>query len=220
MTAPAVQEQQDLAELIQSLAYAQGPETVMVVLGKFAGVAEEAVELLFSIPQVRGLVRLSPRAGAHAATHAVYRLNVMRRASYLVQASRRLTTAKRGGQEALSRALVVERRWLQAHLAAQAQRQTVGDQVAAVARRQERQAKKDQTDWNGLLGWYAVNDERTSSECRKADGRNFDPKQVPLIGFPGSVHVHCRCKPGPPLATNLRVESVKPERRDRVSSRA
>jgi hypothetical protein len=46
-----------------------------------------------------------------------------------------------------------------------------------------------------VLGWRAVMDARTSAECRRADGKNFSVASRPLIGWPGSVHPHCRCRP-------------------------
>jgi hypothetical protein len=212
MTTPVEQERANLDTLVTALAYTQGAEAVREALLGFAGVAPDAVRLLFTIPQIKGLVRLAPRPGAHAAVQATHRLNLMRRAGYLVSAVRRLTGAAGRGPEQLSRALVVERRWLRQHLDAMAQREVVADGVASVARQQARAAKRDGSTWNGLLGWYAVNDANTSAECRAANGRNFDPTRVPPIGFPGAVHGNCRCKPGPPFNTEWRVESVRPDR--------
>jgi len=50
-----------------------------------------------------------------------------------------------------------------------------------------------------LLGWHSVNDRRTSPECRAANRHNFRADDMPLIGFPGAVHPHCRCWPGAPF---------------------
>lgn len=56
----------------------------------------------------------------------------------------------------------------------------------------------DRSDANEhLLGWRAVLDERTTPECRWAHGRNFDATKMPSIGFPGAVHMRCRCSAGP-----------------------
>lgn len=63
------------------------------------------------------------------------------------------------------------------------------------------------------LGWYAKMDSITSEECREANGRNFTAGRIPAIGFPGTVHPHCRCKPGRPFNTSLSVYDVKPHRR-------
>lgn len=215
MTQPAAQEQQALAALIQTLAYAQGLDAVTEALGAAPGVSTAGVRLLLTIPQVRGLVRLNPEPGAHAAVHAMHRLNLMRRAAYLVQAARRLTRATRTDTADTA----IERRWLQQHLRAMRRRVEAAQQVAAADRTQRRLDRQEGRVNSGLLGWYAVLDDRTSSECRLANGRNFDSRRVPPIGFPGAVHPSCRCKPGPPHDTVARVEEVAPdfEKRVRVS---
>lgn len=205
---PVEQEQQALQVLVTTLAYAQGIDAVVDALEAFPGITTAGVQLLLQIPQVRGLVRLSPRPGAHAAVQAIHRTNLMRRAAYLVQAGRRLSTAARLDTSAIARALVTERRYLQQHLQISAQRETVAAQVAATARQMARTVP----NWDGLLGWYAVIDPITSRECRTAHGSNFDPTHVPAIGFPGAVHGNCRCKAGPPfLGTDRRVERVAPD---------
>jgi SPP1 gp7 family putative phage head morphogenesis protein len=51
--------------------------------------------------------------------------------------------------------------------------------------------------YQGMLGWHAKMDARTSAECRAAHGRNFHVLEPPVIGYPGSVHPNCRCAPGP-----------------------
>lgn len=211
MTGPAQQEQTALGDLIVVLAYAQGVQAVKDALLAMPGVTAEAIELLFQIPQAHALARLHPRPGAHAAVLATHRTNVMRRATYYVAAARRLSTARRMGPDAVARALVVERNYLAQHLRAVAQREEVARQVAAQARIVQREAKRDGTEWNGLLGWYAVVDAVTSPECLRANRRNFDPRRVPPIGFPGAVHANCRCKPGPPFNTDRRVERVVSE---------
>lgn len=63
------------------------------------------------------------------------------------------------------------------------------------------------------LGWHAKMDAQTSEECREANGRNFEASRIPAIGYPGTVHPHCRCKPGRPFNTNRTVYEVKPDRR-------
>lgn len=51
---------------------------------------------------------------------------------------------------------------------------------------------------DALLGWYAVPDASTTPECRYANGRSFRADQMPAIGWPGAVHMRCRCHAGPP----------------------
>lgn len=53
-----------------------------------------------------------------------------------------------------------------------------------------------QGQYGDLLGWYATLDARTTPDCRAADGRNFRATDPPVIGYPGAVHLRCRCKPG------------------------
>lgn len=211
---PAGQERAALQDLIVTLAYAQGIETAAEALLAFPGITRAGVGLLLEISQVRRLARLNPPPGAHAAVQAVNRQNLMRRAAYLVAAARRLSTAARADEDTIGRALTVERRWLAQHLQATAQRATVAAGVASVARQQARAAKQEGSTWNGLLGWYAVNDTKTSAECRAAHGRDFDPTHVPPIGFPGSVHGSCRCTPGPPFNSGRRVERLMSRRRE------
>lgn len=217
MTAPDDRMQQ----LISALAYAQSAQVMMDALSAMPDVAAEGIKLLFTIPQVRALVRIHPQAGAHAVVQATYRLNLMRRAAYLTAAAHRMSTAAQRGPTDQARALVVERRYLQQHLAADAGRMASARVVAATARQLYKRAQRGEAGftWNGLLGWYAVMDEQTSAECRKANGRNFDPTQIPPIGLPGTVHPHCRCRPGPPFPGSeggalgyYRVEDIRPER--------
>lgn len=49
-----------------------------------------------------------------------------------------------------------------------------------------------------VLGWDAVIDGDTTSECRDANGKNFRVDVPPEIGYPGLVHFRCRCVPVPP----------------------
>jgi hypothetical protein len=37
-------------------------------------------------------------------------------------------------------------------------------------------------------------DERTTGECRSAHKGNFNALRQPSIGWPGTVHPHCRCR--------------------------
>ena len=60
------------------------------------------------------------------------------------------------------------------------------------------QLMSDRTTDN-LLGWRAVVDDRTTPECRAAHGCNFRADRMPLIGWPGAVHMRCRCSAGPPI---------------------
>lgn len=216
MTVPVEVERTNLENLATVLAYAQSVDVVTNALLAFPGVLVEGVKLLFHLSSARSLLRLNPRIGASPAELAVYRLNVTRRAGYLSAASRRLSAAFVRGTDEAQKALRTELRYLMSHLAAEQRRVEAAEQVAVKVRVQQRQARKTGTPWPGLLGWYTTLDSRTSPECRRANGRNFDPRKVPAIGFPGAVHLHCRCRPGPPHATDLRVERVRPDHTRRL----
>lgn len=134
------------------------------------------------------------RTGASgSASLQVIRLNALRRAQFAVMAGHRVTSdllsARSRGEtvsQALARALPRERRWFSAHIQASWQRATAAMQVDMAA-----------LSYGPVLGWYAVHDAHTSAECRAADGRNFRADAMPRIGWPGAVHPHCRCYPGP-----------------------
>jgi hypothetical protein len=128
------------------------------------------------------------------ATLTAIRLNTMRRAQFLVAAARRTENDLREGvsqnrnlAQVISLAMAREKRYYALHM------QAAWNRASAAA-------KVDSTAgvYGLLLGWYSVLDSRTSRECRAAAGRNFWADRMPLIGYPGSVHPHCRCYPGRP----------------------
>lgn len=110
------------------------------------------------------------------------RANLRYRAAFIKNALRRIWKAP-DKKLALKRELD----YWKAHIRAGQRRKLMGKRVDFVAKRH-----------GELLGWYAKMDDRTSAECRAADGRNFLAFTPPVIGYPGSVHLHCRCIPGPP----------------------
>lgn len=101
-----------------------------------------------------------------------------------------LSARSRGetARSALASALTRERRYF-------------GQHIEAAWNRARAAAQVDQAyqSYGGLLGWYSVRDRSTSRECRAAHGGNFYVDRPPAIGWPGSVHPHCRCMPGPPV---------------------
>lgn len=111
------------------------------------------------------------------------RANLRYRAAFIINALRRIAAAP-DWKTALKRELGF---W-KAHTTASKRRSTIARRIDA--------ARKLYGD---MLGWYATMDTRTSGECRAADHRNFNALQPPVIGYPGSVHPHCRCLPGPPI---------------------
>lgn len=219
MTSPVEAERSRLSDLTQALAYAQSADAISEALEAFPDVAKAAIKALLEIGPVRSLLRMHPKTGASAPLQAMHRANLMHRAAYLVSAARRLSRPFRGPRlgmgDRLKATIETEKRYLAQHLDAVSNRVRAAEQVGQAMRVQsKRVARINETNGvpgrpsSSLLGWYAVMDERTSAECRRAHGRNFDPRQIPMIGFPGAVHPHCRCRPGPPHRTDARVEEL------------
>lgn len=145
-------------------------------------------------------------AGFHGpATAQAARLNLMRRAQFVVASARRLTgdlvTARSQGTslaQALRDGIARERRYYGLHLVAGWTRSNAAAQVDSAA-----------ADYGLLLGWYTRIDTRTSPECLAANKHNFRADDMPLIGFPGAVHPHCRCSPGPPFPGAALVDAAR-----------
>lgn len=128
------------------------------------------------------------------ATAAVMRVNHARRAQFVIASVQRLAAdlaqARAQGQpldQALLTGITRERRYYAQHLEA------VRGRATAAA-----QADMAWLEYGPVLGWNAMMDSRTSAECRRAAGKNFLVAVMPSIGYPGMVHPHCRCWPGPP----------------------
>lgn len=112
-------------------------------------------------------------------------------ATYLAAAAGRLALLPEGDEAALKAALANEERYFQLHLAAE-------DRRMRAAAMQDTAAKlNDDRELSDLLNWHAVIDNKTTPECRAADGKNFKADRMPIIGWPGAVHAHCRCVAGP-----------------------
>jgi hypothetical protein len=140
-------------------------------------------------PQVRG-----PASRVMARAEGAFR------AAFVLNAARRVTAAAVRPAEGVSRAealagaVAAERRFFELHKAAAAKRQTAARAVDFAAKR----VGTPTGDGRVLLGWSATLDGRTTVECRAADGTNFWADEPPVIGYPGTVHVHCRCRPVAP----------------------
>lgn len=143
-----------------------------------------------------------------SATMNASRTNTIRRAQFALAAARRLTSdvieARSRGQgiiTALAAGMARERRYFGQHMEAIRQRAGAAQQV-------------DMASWayGDLLGWKTVLDSRTSADCRAANGKNFYASSVPLIGYPGSVHPHCRCYAVAPHPGARMLPSAGPER--------
>jgi hypothetical protein len=132
--------------------------------------------------------------GVGAAQAEMIRENELRRSAYVVNAYLRLRRAIEdarasgiGLEQAEEQTLSAERRYFVQHITAAAQRMAAASKVDSLS-----------IQYGPVLGWYAQNDSRTTAECRAADGKNFSALIPPVIGWPGVVHVHCRCQPGKP----------------------
>lgn len=125
------------------------------------------------------------------------------RAEYVLAASRRMDEAVRRGVS-LDEAERRESQYYRQHLEAMLNRAKVAGTVDRAAGR-----------FGDILGWHAKLDSRTSPECREAHGKNFNASVRPPIGYPGSVHPYCRCKPGKPWSTKQTVYTVRSK--DRVA---
>lgn len=187
--APPAEQQDDdaLTEAVLGLlAAGASVEATAAALAAVLGVAS-AVALAFlralggvmleSFKQATTAARPVSAAGIAAAANLRYR------AAFIKNAVRRIAAAP-DKKLAIARELT----FFKAHLVAGKRRLLMGKRVDVARGR-----------WGDLLGWYAKMDARTSAECRAADGRNFEVLAPPVIGYPGSVHPHCRCVPGPPF---------------------
>lgn len=133
--------------------------------------------------------RPSSAQTAYAATKAA---NRMFRAAFVLNAARRISTGLKAGGD-LKTLVGKEKHAWGLHRAATARRLLVAKNVDAAA-----QSYGQRTAQGTLLGWYATVDGRTDATCIAADQTNFYSERIPMIGLPGSVHMHCRCRPGPP----------------------
>lgn len=198
---PSAAEQAVIAALAILLASAgsMAPAAILLALlrilrpfGIDRAPAWTAFKIVRSVPRPRIWrsfgVRPGPAARAARAQEATYR------AAYLLNASRRLQAAVAAGED-LGAALNRERAYATAHQRAAQNRAQVASDVDDSSRL-----------WGPVLGWYTVLDDRTSKDCRRANGKNFLAAVPPRIGWPGSVHPHCRCRPGPPHATRVSVD--------------
>jgi hypothetical protein len=129
-----------------------------------------------------------------AASQQTARMNMARRAQYVIAAAKRVMGAARDARAkgepvgaAIRAQLAKERRYYEQHQAAMWNR-------AAAAGKTDMAA----AEHGNFLGWNTVIDARTSAECRAADGWNFRATAMPDIGFPGAVHPRCRCYPSAP----------------------
>lgn len=185
------------------------------ILARFPDLSRVLVEHILTGRSWGGLLgataeerTLIPRTGTPPALvmEQLTSQNAFRRAAYLINAIRRLAPAVASGDvDRIVRAERAEDRYFAAFLEAERRRGVAASAVALVA-------SQYGIDVNGelLLGWLAILDNKTSADCRWAHRRNFNALVAPRIGYPGTVHLECRCRPRRPWNTDLRVEHGTP----------
>ena len=132
--------------------------------------------------------------------------NAFRRAAYLANAVQRLAPAfSSSDADRIFRAERAEDRFFEQFQEAERRRNAAGQRVALLAGNYGLDARGEL-----LMGWNATLDSRTSADCRWAHGRNFNALVMPPIGYPGMVHLLCRCEPREPWNTRKRVEIGTP----------
>ncbi|WP_156960828.1 hypothetical protein [Amycolatopsis taiwanensis] len=169
-----------------------------------------------SRPAARAAVALVTSTGRDAvlplgpAAQGMQRTNLLRRAQYLLAAAKRLTRTlgTNPSREALTEALRRERQYWRQHLHASDRRTQAAALVDSTADTASGQVidPREPSQPRRVLGWRAVMDDRTTADCRAAHGRNFYADQEPRIGWPGTVHVRCRCRPVAPWPTRRLVD--------------
>lgn len=188
-----------LARILGRLPRLTRPLAERILLGRswagllFATAEEHALLPRLATPPVQVLLQIATA-------------NAFRRAAYLANAVQRLAPAVASSDpERLFRAERAEDRYFEQFQEAERRRNAAGQRVALLAGSYGLNARGEL-----LLNWRATLDSRTSADCRWAHGRNFNALVMPPIGYPGMVHLLCRCEPGPPRNTNLRVERGTP----------
>jgi hypothetical protein len=133
------------------------------------------------------------------ATQQMARVNLIRRAQFVVHSSRRFAADQRlilAGMDigSIQDTMTRERRYYAQHMQAIWQREMAAARVDSASMLYGR-----------LLGWYTRLDGRETADCHAANGRNFYADMMPTIGYPGTVHSNCRCLPGQPWDTRAMV---------------
>jgi hypothetical protein len=186
--------------------------TIAALAARFA-LTTAAVSALGAVLNVV-LTHPPPTTGVIGAASAqTSRVNLARRAQYAIAAAKRVMGAARDARAkgepvgaAIRAQLAKERRFYEQHQAAMWNR-------AAAAGKTDMAA----AEHGNLLGWNTVIDERTSAECRAADGWNYYASSMPDIGWPGATHEHCRCFPSAPHRGGRLLPGSRPPRYARAA---
>jgi hypothetical protein len=138
--------------------------------------------------------------GTGPASRWALRNNLLRRAQFVLAASRRVQQAVKAARSqnepamtAIRDALATEKQYLGQHIAASEGRVDAASSVDSAAAKHGK-----------LLGWQATKDKRCTPGCAAASGSNFKADRPPIVeghpAFPGMVHgATCRCIPVAPF---------------------
>lgn len=171
-----------------------------------AGVSRSVARALMLLHRQQPIV---PRISFNPVQQEQIRVNLLRRAQYLLNAGRRLQreidsqqslpgNSKLSAVKAMAKALRQEERYYALHIKASHEREMAASQIDLASLRH-----------GSKLGWYTIVDDRTSSDCLAANGRNFYSHKQPAIGWPGMTHPTCRCWAGAPHATDKTVYGIR-----------
>ena len=199
MTAPApTQQPPQESQGQQALEDAAIVAGLAVLLAALTPSLPSIVDLLTRPPKRRGEIRVSRIAGTaaarlvlawsdpttepHGAAGArMQRLNIQRRAQYLLAAARRITRqlGPDRSREAVVKALQAERRYWQQHVYAGQKREQAAATSDSVAAQDGVQQPTDTRGRVGtVLGWMARMDDRTTAECRAVMQEFFRTRRV------------------------------------------
>lgn len=164
----------------------------VITAGLSVNAAADAIVTALKVPRAvaLGLVRLHVANPIEVlapgpSANVINEQELTYRAAYLANAGLRINQRLEQGLGP-DEAAAPERLLFRAHRAAQRGRARASRAVDSLAHRV------------GLrLRWRAVNDRKTSPECRAANGHVFTADHPPVIGLPGAVHPNCRCRPVP-----------------------
>jgi hypothetical protein len=190
---PPPTQAQLIAAIIPALASAVTAAGVFALLAALmlaAGIGYAALKatiaLVLSMP-------LPVMEGTGPATRNAVRTNTLRRAQFMLSASRRVQAAVAHANAhglpvfpAIQAAITAEQRFYGLHVAMGTKRMTASAAVDGMAEMH-----------GNLLGWNAVIDAATTYGCRAANGKNFYADDPPVVegapALPGAVHSLCRC---------------------------
>jgi SPP1 gp7 family putative phage head morphogenesis protein len=170
-----------VAQVEMVLASSAPLATMVSILGRlFGGFGVTVPVIQAALAMVLKGERSMPIPGNGAAVASSLQSEAAFRAAYLINAAVRMQNAVNGAMT-MTDALDAEMANYRLHLAAQLNRREAAEQA-------------DSVHDDGIAGWEAVMDAKTSPECAAANGNNFRVAEPPAIGLPGAVHPHCRCK--------------------------